>query len=109
MKTKLNLNVIILISILGFYVLYLLHFFGVLKFKNTTKVKGFGSSILTGPYESCQDSICSECVKDGKVDFECKKKCMCDRYSDIVHCCVKSCPPDNTECLTSCFPTEDPC
>lgn len=130
-----NIPIFILILIIGLYLLYLLHLFGILYFKqrdgfdqdddiplifdddDINKVQSddtcnnLKNNNLTGPYESCEDSVCKSCqyLQTYEQKMNCKKKCMCDKRKDIMDCCKASCPPGNSYCIEACTPLFDTC
>jgi hypothetical protein len=65
---------------------------------------------LSGPMQSCEDSICSKCsVHKGTNYMECKKKCFTEKATDINDCCKSSCSSikgllGKSECLQACNP-----
>lgn len=107
-KSKPTFNIVVILLIVGLYIIYLLHYFDVLSFKTHEKpvitMKKYKQPILKGPYEYCEDFVCKDCTT-----VECKKKCMCDKRSEIKNCCISSCPENNMECIDSCFPIFDTC
>ena len=64
-------------------------------------------SVLRGPYQSCEDSVCSECGKYTSIGkfAQCKKECIQTRQPEIRDCCVKMCSSQR-ECVDACVPIQ---
>jgi hypothetical protein len=70
------------------------------------------SSILRGPQQSCEDSVCIECGKYLEMKQydnykQCKKTCMVDKQPQIAACCTRLCTFDprskaQQSCLDAC-------
>lgn len=64
----------------------------------------------------CEDELCP-CTDNGKIDRDCKKKCMIDKKSDIKSCCMTRCSSkkdiigdEDIDCNVRCSPmTYDNC
>lgn len=101
--TTLFSQIITILLLIGLYILYLLHFFGILELKCKSIIPQpfSANAVFKGPYESCEDTICP--MYDAS-----KKTCMCDKKDMITSCCQQSCG-DNQYCKDSCVPIFDPC
>lgn len=98
-------STIIIALLLGMYILYILHYTGVLHFKKSDADPKVSKSKKTkanlkGPYEACEDQICT--------DISTKKSCMCANGDKIKMCCEQSCG-GNPYCMEACEPMFDPC
>ncbi len=63
---------------------------------------------LSGPLQSCEDSVCTKCSKyKGTNYMVCKKDCMLRNTTEIKACCALSCGnikgiTGKNDCLESC-------
>jgi len=61
----------------------------------------------SGLRESCEDTVCSECMSyatsgDYNNFKKCKKDCFQEKKTEIEDCCRRMCPNEDAGCLESC-------